>query len=99
MVLLEPSPHLRCNRRGVTDQNDVNRVEISLPGDFRGLFENFKIAGKGHESPVFVLFLVLRTNCIVKSISQTCQIFTTRSSRQDLQDKIFELQDKISSTC
>ena len=88
MVLLEPSPHLRCNRRGVTDQNDVNRVEISLPGDFRGLFENFKIAGKGHESPVFVLFLVLRTNCIVKSINQTCQIFTTRSSRQDLIDML-----------
>ena len=84
MVLLEPSPHLRCNRRRVTNQYDVNRVQISLSGDFRGLFEIFKMAGKGHESPVFVLFFVLRTNGIVKSIRQTSQIFTTRPSRQEL---------------
>ena len=96
MVLLEPSPHLRSNRRGVSDQYNVNRVQISLPGDFRGLFEIFKIAGKGHESPVFVLFFVLRTNCNVKSINQTCQIFKTRSARQDLQDKIFKTR---SSSC
>ena len=47
-----------------TNQHDVNRTQVSLPGEFCGCVEIFKTAGDEHESHVlllFFLFIVLRT--------------------------------------